>query len=165
MKLVFKEDILIQNENFIIRKFKEADTNNMYQLLSNEKVMEFIEKPFDYIKTLEFMEKYALTDFPIVFSIKKNNEREEFLGYLIFKPYDDISYEIGWLLNEKHWGKGYASDITKELIEYAKINGIKKLVIEFDENQQISEKIAIKSGFCYEYKDENLIVYTKKLEY
>ncbi len=163
MKLILKDNILLKNDVFIIRKFKEADTENMYQLFSSERVMEFIEPVFDYKKTVEFIKKYALIECPSVFAVFKNNKSEEFLGYVIFKPYDEISYEIGWLLNENHWGKGYANHITNELIRYSKDNNIKKLIIEFDKNQKVSEKIAIKNGFSFAFYDENLIVYEKNL--
>ena len=36
-----------------------------------------------------------------------------FIGYVIYHTYDETSMELGWVLDRKEWGKGYASAITK----------------------------------------------------
>jgi len=42
-------------------------------------------------------------------------------------------------------------------------DGLKYLVIECDPNQEASKKIALKSGFCYSGRLDNLDVYRLKL--
>ncbi len=46
--------------------------------------------------------------------------------------------------------------MTKELIRFAKNLGVESCVIECDERQITSKKIAIKNGFVYEDKLDNL---------
>jgi len=61
------------------------------------------------------------------------------------------------------WGKGFAEEITRALIHKATQDGLKYLVIECDPNQEASKKIALKSGFSYSGRLDNLDVYRLKL--
>ena len=54
---------------------------------------------------------------------------------------------------------GIADELTKGLIEYSKSLDIESLVIECDENQSASKHIALKNGFIYEGKTDNLEIY------
>jgi len=61
------------------------------------------------------------------------------------------------------WGKGFAEEITRALIHKAMRDGLKYLAIECDPNQEASKKIALKSGFSYSGRLDNLDVYRLKL--
>ena len=51
--------------------------------------------------------------------------------------------ELGWGLDRKEWGKGYASAITKMVIEESGSSG-KELVIECSPKQKATKRIAQK---------------------
>ena len=80
---------------------------------------------------------------PLVFTVDAENG---FAGYVICHPYDPDSMEIGWVLCPEHWGKGYASELTEQLIEKARI-AKKAVVIECDPGQSVSRFIEEKYGF------------------
>lgn len=61
------------------------------------------------------------------------------------------------------WGKGFAEEITRALIHKAMRDGLRCLVIECDPNQEASKKIALKNGFSYSGRLNNLDVYRLKL--
>ena len=48
---------------------------------------------------------------------------------------------------EKYWRNGYAKEILKGMIEYAKSSGINKLIALVSPENVASEKIIISSGF------------------
>ena len=66
--------------------------------------------------------------------------------------------EIGWLLKRSEWGKGYAKELTKMMIEQAKREG-KAVVIECDPEQQITKHIAASFGFEYQGEEDDCSVY------
>ncbi len=154
--------MLLKNEVIMIRKFDQNDIPELFRLLSDDIVMEYIEDVFSYEQAEKFAYEYGITDTPAIYAVGLKNQI--FIGYIIFKPYDNSgAYEIGWLLKEEYWGKGYASMITKMLIDYSKKEEIKSLVIEFDKRQKASKAIAIKFGFEFIRFDKNLMVYSKSL--
>lgn len=134
----------IETKRLVIRKFSDKDIDGLYKLLSNEQVMRYIEKPYTFDQTLSFLKKYALTITPSIFAV--DNKDGNFVGYIIYHPYDTNSYEIGWILHQKFWNKGYAQELTEKIIENAK-KIANKLIIECDEKQEISIKIARRNNF------------------
>lgn len=142
-----------------IRKMESKDLSELYELLSNRKVMRYIEPPFSLEKTKAFMDKFGLAKSPLIYSVE--NENGKFIGYVIYHKYDEQSKEIGWLLKESEWGKGYATELTYQLIEKAKADNM-DVVLECDKNQIASKKIALKCGFIYKGNIEGLDVYRLK---
>lgn len=147
-------------ERLKIRKFTNNDLTELYNLLSDEDVMEFIEPPFSLEKTADFLNSVALIDPPLIYTVEDFNQN--FIGYVIFHEYDEDSFELGWILNKRYWGKGYANDLTKVFIERSsKI--VKNLVIECDSNQEISKHIALKNDFEFLGESYECSVFKRKL--
>ncbi len=134
----------IETKRLVIRKFSDKDIDCLYMLLSDEQVMHYIEKPYTFDQTLLFFLKYALAVTPSIFAVE--NKDGNFVGYIIYHPYDTNSYEIGWILHQKFWNKGYAQELTEKLIENAR-NITDKLILECDEKQEISIKIVMRNNF------------------
>ena len=129
-----------------IRKMKAADFGSLYELLSDPVVMEFLEPPYTKQKTKQFLEFAGLSDPPLVYAVE--NENDSFIGYVIFHDYDTESKEIGWVLQRNAWGKGYAKELTGQLIAKAASEG-KSAVIECVPEQSITKHIAEVFGFSY----------------
>ena len=139
----------------LIRNMKMKDADDLNQVLSDEHVMKYIEHVFDMEMTKNFINSAGLCEPPLVYSIVWK-ATEKVIGHAIFHFYEKNDYEIGWVLNKDYWGIGIADEITKELIRYAKYLGIESCVIECDNRQIASKKIAIRNGFLYEDKSDNL---------
>lgn len=161
--VIILEDILnIETKRCRIRQFKQSDIDELYPILSNPKVMEYIEEPFTLENTKDFLNKNALSYSPRVFSLEYK-ENKKLIGHIIFHKYDKNSYEIGFILNSDYWGQGIANEITKSLIDYAKNKKIHSLIIECDKRQLATQKIATKNNFKL-INSENLLVYELVLE-
>ena len=139
-----------------IRKFIESDYQDLYDTLSDPEVMIYIEPPYSAEQTKKFLFDYGICDDPFVFAAE--NDDGKYLGYVIYHDYDDQSMEIGWLLKRSEWGKGYAKELTKMMIEQAKREG-KAVVIECDPEQQITKHIAASFGFEYQGEEDDCSVY------
>ena len=142
-------------ERCLIRNLNIEDTDELYQVLSDEDVMRYIEPIFDMEKTKEFIQSAGLCEPPLVYAIVWK-QSGNVIGHAIFHIYEQSDYEIGWILNKNYWGMGIADEVTKKLVEYAKCSGADSCVIECDAEQVASKRIAIKNGFVYEGKSDNL---------
>ena len=152
------EDILnIETKRCKIRQFKQSDVEDLYMILSNPKVMEYIEAPFTLKDTKDFLDKNALSYPPRVFALEYK-ENKNLIGHVIFHEYNKESYEIGFILSQDYWGCGIADEITKSLINYAKNKNIHSLIIECDKRQLATQRIATNNNFKL-ITSENLLVY------
>ena len=137
---------------------RESDIDLLYRLLSDAKVMKYIEPPFTKEKTDVFLKNTGIIEQPLIYAVEKEGC---FIGYVIYHDYDEDSMEIGWVLSPVYWGNGYASSLTEQLIDKA-ISAGKQMVIECAPEQTASKKIALKFGFEYEGCFNGLDVYRRK---
>lgn len=149
--------MLIETDRLIIRRFDISDTDALYKILSKEIVMQYIEPVYILDKTAAFINDCAMCKPPKVFALEQKNTNS-LIGHLIYHSYGADSYEIGWVIDDKFWNQGLASEIIAALIDYAKRSDVSSLVIECDRNQTITRHIAEKYGFKLIKQDE-LFVY------
>lgn len=147
----------IETKSCRIRQFKQSDVDDLYLILSNPKVMEYIEAPFTLEDTKDFLNKNALS-YPLRVFALEYKENKKLIGHIIFHEYNKESYEIGFVLNSDYWGCGIASEVTKSLINYAKNKNIHSLIIECDKRQLATQKIATNNNFKLIISD-NLLIY------
>ena len=145
-----------------IRRFAAEDIYDLYEALSDESVMRFIEHPFSMKDTEDFLRDVGLSDEPLVYALVWN-ETNRVIGHVIFHPYEEDSYEIGWIINKAYWGKGIASEVTTALLDWAQALSVRSCVIECDTMQVVSSHIAQKLGFQYESENDGCAVYRIKL--
>ena len=139
----------LSTERCLIRKLTLADADELYQTLSDEQVMAYVEPAFDLEKTKRFIQEAGLCDPPLVYALVwKASGRV--IGHVIFHLYEENSYEIGWVIHRKYWGMGVADELTRKLIEQAKNRNADSCVIECCTEQIASQRIAIRNGFCHE---------------
>ena len=147
-------------ERLKIRKFTNNDLTELYNLLSDEDVMKFIEPPFSWKKTVNFLNSVALIDPPLIYAVEDFSQK--FIGYVIFHEYDNDSFELGWILNKRYWGKGYANELTKAFINRSLEIG-KNLIIECAPNQENTKRIAMKNDFEFLGESDGRSVFKRKL--
>lgn len=149
----------IRTRRLVIRDFRQDDAESLYQLLSDAEVMRYLKKPYSKDKTALLLNQAGLSRPPLIYAV--DDWRGKFIGYVIFHPYDEESYEIGWVLRKDEWGKGYAQELTEALVAYA---GEKTgyLVIECSPGQGITKRIAERNGFIFLGRDGTLDIYRLK---
>ena len=122
--------------------------------------MRHLEPPFTRQRTEEFLHEAALCDSPLIWAVDDHQGR--FVGYVIYHPYDQQAYELGWVLCREAWHKGYAHELTQGMIAYSK-GRTEELVIECAPQQTASKRIALGNGFVYQGNQDGCEVYRRKL--
>lgn len=76
----------------------------------------------------------------------------ELIGCCGIRPFKSeiLSYEIGFHLREKYWGKGYASEAANKVIDYSFTTlKVRKLFAGHHPENQASQKLLAKLGFRF----------------
>ena len=76
-----------------------------------------------------------------------------FMGSCLLREFnagDDTVIELGYSLAVPYWGKGYATEMAKLVVNYAfTIPQTKKIVAVTDQENKGSQMVLLKSGFIY----------------
>jgi RimJ/RimL family protein N-acetyltransferase len=136
--------LLLSDSVLTIRPMRLDDLPALQALLSDARVMRYLEPPYSPQETEAFLRTSGLAEPPLIYAVEDQDTC--FLGYLIYHRYDDELMELGWVLKFSAWGKGYASRLTQMIIEKARLEG-KKLIIEASPEQEATRRIALKHGF------------------
>ena len=136
----------LETERLILRSFAPEDARALHTVLSDPEVMRHIEPPFDETETLAFLESAAFCVPPRIYALQEKSSGA-LVGHVIFHPFEEKAWELGWILGRAFWGRGYASEVTEALLEHSRREGIRRLVIEFEPEQAASRRLAEKFGF------------------
>lgn len=150
----------MKTDRLVIRKFKKSDVDNLYKLLSDEDIMRYMEPPYSRERVISFLDTAGLCDPPLILAVE--DFQNNFVGYVIYHPYEKDAYEIGWVLQKEHWHKGYAKELTKALMEDAK-KRTKFLILECHPEQTATRKIALQNHFLYMGQEDGCDVYRLQL--
>lgn len=153
--------ILCVTERLTVRWFERADLEELYKLLSDPEVMACLEPPYTYEQTQRFLKEAALAESPLVYAAE--NRAGQFVGYVICHSYEENSVELGWVLKRSVWGKGYASELTRGLLT-AVGRKYKRAMIECVPQQEATQAIARKNGFCYVGTEDGCEIFQKELQ-
>lgn len=148
----------MEKMNLTIRLMTQDDLMLLYELLSDARVMRYLEPTFTREQSEEFLMRAGLSTPPMIYAVEKDGH---FIGYVIYHDYDEASMEIGWVLHPDHWRKGYATYLTGVLKEKA-VCGNKQAVIECSPEQEATKHIARKNGFVYEGCIDGLDIFRYK---
>ena len=138
--------MLIETERMIIRDFSLDDVNDLHEIFGDAETMQNCEPAFNFEKTKKFLEEFCITKKSAVAAVLKDSGK--MIGYILFKPWDEAVYEIGWIFNKKYWRQGYAYEACAEIILYGfrELN-VHKLIAETIDSQKsvrMMEKLGMK---------------------
>lgn len=151
----------VETERLILRRYKEDDLQDLYEYLSNPKVVEH--EPYKAMTMEEVkgnLEWRISTDEMIAVELK---ETGKMIGNVYLGKRDFDSLEIGYVFHEDYWKKGYAKESCKKLMEVAFQNGVHRIYAECDPLNENSWKLLENLGFereahfkknVYFWKDE-----------
>ncbi|HHF7368224.1 TPA: GNAT family N-acetyltransferase [Legionella bozemanae] len=145
---------LLSTSRLIICGPSLNDFDNLYTLQSNSEVMSFIgngkrdknEVMLGLEKAIHHLQKHQFSLGSVY-----TKDSHEFIGRagLIHFNYDDnqSDVEVAYALLPKYWGKGYATEITTSLIEFAFRNlKMQKLIAVVHPENVSSQNVLIKCG-------------------
>ncbi len=148
-------------ERLFLREIIETDENNLFEMDSDPEVHLYLEnKPVQSIDTIrdviEMLQnqyfKNGIARWAVV--DKATNECIGWCGLKYFKQTlnnHSNFYELGYRFKRKHWGKGYATESAKAVLDY----GFEHLNIDTifaiaDPQNLKSKKVLQKLGFEYQ---------------
>ena len=152
--------IILETPRLCLRSMQASDLDAMAKMYSNNKVMRYIGAGKTFTKEQcgksiagwnEYESKHGFTNWAIVLK-----EGDIFIGKCGFSFLPDNSdIEISYMLDEPHWGKGFATEISQASLEYGfdKLN-LKRIVAMVYPENIISIRVIEKLRMKYEKEAE-----------
>lgn len=152
----------METKRLRIRPLTAEDTEELCKDLSDAEVMRYVEAPYSRQQTAEFIQRVNMAVPPLAYAVVWK-ETDRVIGHLIFHPYDDRSWELGWILRRDYWRMGLADELTGSVIADAQQRGLPALVIECHRDQLVTRHIAEKNGFRYVGEEDGLVIYRRTI--
>jgi RimJ/RimL family protein N-acetyltransferase len=156
--------VFLQTDRLTLRRFTEADEDNLFELNSDPEVMRFLDgdspTPRDEVRTriipvfLGYYERFE----GFGFWAAEQSATGQFLGWFHFRPPlrdadlpagwdEDGVAELGYRLRRSAWGKGYATEGSRALIEKGFTEfGVRRVVAGTLAGNRGSRRVLEKSG-------------------
>jgi RimJ/RimL family protein N-acetyltransferase len=113
---------IFETTRLLVRSLKDEDSEDYFEMMGNPNVMRLIPRKIMPRRggnqhLYDFIKNYQTSPNTKVWGIETKNENE-FIGLCAFLKNKDSEDEIGYRLREKHWRKGYGTEIAEGLISY-----------------------------------------------
>lgn len=146
-------NIIFETERLIVRQFDfDEDAENFFLINGDKEVMQYIRAPKSKAECDEFLKEVIAwyeTDigrgrWAVIEKSSKN-----FVGSFAFIPVTGTSdYQLGYALLKHHWGKGYATELMKEGIQYVfQTTDLEKVFGITESAHVVSQRVLLKTGF------------------
>ena len=147
--------------HYIIRNYLESDLKGLQEITGDPDLMKEMDHPYTLQETEEFLRRYGLND-PLYVYALEDAETKKLAGHIIFHPYDEDSYEAGWIIHPSYQGRGLAQKCTEHLIKEGMRSGIRRFVMECTAANLTSRHVIEKCGFEYSgIGEDGLLVFRK----
>jgi RimJ/RimL family protein N-acetyltransferase len=144
-------EIPFTTERFRIRRFEQKDMHEFLEFMQDKESTKYLmfedaqttergaRELFNLVSASydseEIVHSYAIAD----------KATDEYLGSCGYSPYTEGIVEIYYSVNRKDWGKGIASEATRELAE--RLSDHVEVTAYCDPNNQAAHAVAKKAGF------------------
>jgi RimJ/RimL family protein N-acetyltransferase len=157
--------ILLETERLILREFTADDLQSVVELDSDPDVMRFIASgkptPRKIIEqsTLPKYLEYHRSGSGFGYWVVIEKSSGDFMGWFHLRPNrnDQSVVELGYRLGKKYWGRGYATEGSKALIQYGfdRLN-LEQIFAHAIQNNAPSIRVMEKIGmrFIKQYQEE-----------
>lgn len=137
--------MITETERLILRRYTADDLSDLYEYLSDEEVVRYEPyKPMSLAETKDNLNWRMSTDEMIAVELK---ETHKMIGNIYLGKRDFNSLELGYVFNQKFWGKGYAKEGCEAMIKHSFANGIHRIFAECDPMNISSWKLLESLGF------------------
>ena len=146
---------ILESERLYLKEFTVNDTDNLFRLNSDADVMKYIREPETDINVIKdsinkIIKYYAENPGLGVWAGYKKVS-DEFIGFYELAHMDNTDeIEVGYRLHKEYWNNGFATEMTKILIDYGfNKMGLNKIVGITHPENIVSQKVLLKSGLTY----------------
>lgn len=143
---------LAQTPRFLIRRFSPEEENIYLDLFDDEQVSFHLPKRTRHEKRQLFREALLGYETDSVYGRWGifNNGDGVFIGLCLVRPYNgnEEQAEIGYVINQKYWGKGIAGEMAQVMVAYAFTRTCASEVVAVTTlNNIASRRVLLKTGF------------------
>lgn len=110
----------IETDRLIIRRFSKEDWRDLYEYLSQEEVVKY--EPYEVLSEEGAKEEANYRSHDDAFWAVCLKDNNKLIGNIYFEqqdPKEFMTWEIGYVFNPKYYGKGYATEACKRIIQYS----------------------------------------------
>jgi len=159
---------IIATPRLILRTWKQEDIDPYFRINQDPKVIEFLRGPLTLDEVNAFVsnvnnqqEKYGYTLWAV--EVKQTGTFIGFIGlnYTNWESHFTPAVEIGWRLDSKSWGQGYATEGAKAALDFAfnKMNLQEIVSFTVPDNKrsiQVMERIGLKRDLNGDFEHPKL---------
>jgi ribosomal-protein-alanine N-acetyltransferase len=165
--------MIFTTQRLLVRHFTGNDKDNYFALQGNADVMQYIRPPKTREESDTFLKEKILSASPRDYKGYWAVEEKDsglFVGCFVIIPIptDMEKTQLGYSFLPDHWGKGYATEVTKEGVNYFYNRTPLTEIYGVTETPNIaSQKVLLKAGFKqieskWEGEKELLVYLVKK---
>ncbi len=146
--------MIFETDRLYVRRWQDTDLQNVHRLYSDRAIMEYIRPVLTIEETKQIFDKqiteYSASQYVGRYLILEKNSNS-FVGiFLLRKPENRDGIEIGYAFRLQDWGKGFATEIVKEGVQYIFTATEFSSIYAFTGMQNVNSKnVLIKSGFTF----------------
>lgn len=122
--------VALETERLILRRFSPDDWKDLYEYLSDEKVVRY--EPYGVFGEQESRREAALRSKQEAFRAVCLKSTGKMIGNVYFRqkePKESLTWELGYVFNPAYWGKGYAAESCRAVLRYAfEQRGVRRVV-------------------------------------
>ena len=107
----------LETDRMTVRDFAMDDLEDLQAILGDEETMAYSEPTYTRERTAEILRQFCVEKKGAVAAVLKATGRV--IGYILFHELDEGVYEMGWFFNRTCWGKGYALEACKAVVDHA----------------------------------------------
>ncbi len=130
----------------VVRDFTPNDLNDLQEILGDSETMQNCEPAYSLEKTGRFLHEFCIGKRGALAAELK--ETHKVIGYILFKPWGDDVYEIGWIFNKKYWRQGYAYESCSAVLQYGfsamKLHKVVAETVDGEKSVGLMEKLGMK---------------------
>ena len=140
----------IETSRLFLRGFEKEDARFAISIWNDPEMGEYLaDEAMETVDAEYLKEIEALGDEEVCcYLISELQETGERIGTCSFMPSQDGEiYDIAYCVHKKYWRKGFATEMIQGMIDYAKIQGAKKITVCVDKENVASNAVVRKFGF------------------
>ena len=145
---------ILETERCVVRELSLEDLDGLFELYADEGMDDYTEPLYPYEEEKEFQRAYIdhmyrYYGYGLWLVFEKQTGQLIGRAGLEHREYNDVvELELGYLIGKKYQGKGYATEVCKAILDYAKEKaGFDRINTVIQDGNVISMELSKKLGF------------------
>ena len=141
----FSERLDMETERLTLRRFEPDDWQDLHEYLSQEIVVKY--EPYEIFTEEASIQEAIRRSEDINFRAVCLKDCGKLIGNIYLAKHDFDTFELGYVFNANYWGKGYATEAVKIVIDNAfKNNNARRITAMCDPLNEQSWKLLERVG-------------------